>query len=287
MDMKFTHPGETQAGENQKTLEEALECPICQDLFRDACETTCGHAFCEYCINKWLEKKHTCPVCNKNPSPVHPSWTLRLVTNCFQQATGEKKEGLTSSQEKQLGNECYKEGNYAQAIQHYTNAVKLASAPDFTLFNNRAQCYIKLGEFRRALDDCDQAIRLNNNIKAHIRKSKCLEGLGDFTGALQSLQTARQLDRRGEYKAEIDPSLDRLSRIFNSASSSSSSSSSTSGFHSGPNVRQPPPQPQQQQQQQHRPPRFPFQFNPQSGGGYPGAGAGPGVREDGTECIIS
>jgi len=44
---------------------------------------------------------------------------------------------------------------------HHKQAIKKTSSSDPTFYNNRAQCYLKLGQFRRALDDCDAALRLN------------------------------------------------------------------------------------------------------------------------------
>lgn len=39
-------------------------CPICYDPIRyPACANPCNHMFCEPCINKWMLKKNTCPVC--------------------------------------------------------------------------------------------------------------------------------------------------------------------------------------------------------------------------------
>ena len=38
-------------------------CPICLSTFDEACETPCGHEFCQHCIKRWLSEpqQQTCP----------------------------------------------------------------------------------------------------------------------------------------------------------------------------------------------------------------------------------
>jgi hypothetical protein len=55
-------------------------------------------------------------------------------------------------------------------------------------------------------------------VKAHLRKSRCLEALGDYAGALTALNTARALDRSNEWLHEINPSLQVSSLFFRSHS---------------------------------------------------------------------
>lgn len=45
----------------QKT--EAPLCPVCKDDFVDAVSLQCSHTFCQSCIDRWLAKSRSCPVC--------------------------------------------------------------------------------------------------------------------------------------------------------------------------------------------------------------------------------
>ena len=62
--------------ENQK-------CPICLDeLESETKETSCGHTFHNYCLDKWLETKNSCPLCRKNLKQKVtsvPSHNIRIV----------------------------------------------------------------------------------------------------------------------------------------------------------------------------------------------------------------
>lgn len=44
-------------------LEDDLTCIICQELFIESTTLSCSHSFCNYCLNSWMKKKHTCPIC--------------------------------------------------------------------------------------------------------------------------------------------------------------------------------------------------------------------------------
>ncbi len=45
-------------------------CSICLDNFKEGTykrELCCGHVFHKKCIDKWVQKDHSCPICRKNP----------------------------------------------------------------------------------------------------------------------------------------------------------------------------------------------------------------------------
>jgi len=44
-------------------LRTELTCSICQDPFLHTNTLECGHSFCEPCINSWLSKCLSCPIC--------------------------------------------------------------------------------------------------------------------------------------------------------------------------------------------------------------------------------
>lgn len=49
-----------------KTFQEyLLECIVCYNhvSLNMAVETACHHVFCKSCLNKWLRRNHTCPLC--------------------------------------------------------------------------------------------------------------------------------------------------------------------------------------------------------------------------------
>lgn len=47
-------------------LIENNNCHICLSEIKNKVLLNCGHFFCENCIDEWLKKKYTCPICRKN-----------------------------------------------------------------------------------------------------------------------------------------------------------------------------------------------------------------------------
>lgn len=56
---------------NKKLMNSNYECSICFDLKNDMIYTNCDHIFCKNCIDKWLKKTNTCPLCRKNIIQCH------------------------------------------------------------------------------------------------------------------------------------------------------------------------------------------------------------------------
>lgn len=91
--------------------------------------------------------------------------------------------------EKIKGNESYKNGDYEEAIQYYTNSIELK--PISTTYTNRAFLNIKIKNYGDAIDDCKAALQLDQrNIKAYIRLAEIYEVLNKFTEAVENIDNA-------------------------------------------------------------------------------------------------
>ncbi|KAJ0175854.1 hypothetical protein K1T71_009013 [Dendrolimus kikuchii] len=101
---------------------------------------------------------------------------------------------VKAEQEKELGNDYFKKGDYSTAVKHYTEAIK-RNPDDPKLYSNRAACYTKLAAFDLGLRDCDQCTKLDSKfIKGWIRKGKILQGMQQPSKALTAYQKALELD---------------------------------------------------------------------------------------------
>ncbi|CAL1530387.1 unnamed protein product [Lymnaea stagnalis] len=99
-----------------------------------------------------------------------------------------------SLQEKEKGNQAFKEGNFPLAVQHYTEAIK-RNPGDAKIYSNRAACYTKLMEFAMALKDSEDCIRLDPKfIKGYLRKGAVLLAMKEPTKATIAYQRALDLD---------------------------------------------------------------------------------------------
>ena len=49
--------------ETLKHCLEELQCPICTEIFVSPSLTTCGHIFCQKCIQNWSNRSPNCPIC--------------------------------------------------------------------------------------------------------------------------------------------------------------------------------------------------------------------------------
>ncbi|KAF4520599.1 hypothetical protein B566_EDAN006010 [Ephemera danica] len=99
-----------------------------------------------------------------------------------------------AEQEKELGNELFKKGDYAEAIKHYSEAIK-RNPDDPRLYSNRAACYTKLAAFDLGLKDCESCVTLDPKfIKGWIRKGKILQGMQQSSKAIAAYQKAMEID---------------------------------------------------------------------------------------------
>lgn len=98
----------------------------------------------------------------------------------------------TSVTSKDMGNACFKKGDYETAISHYTRSIEQEGGA-CAAYANRAMCGLKLGRWAEAEADCTEALRLEPTyLKAHQRRGiarrelgKNLESTLDFEQALR------------------------------------------------------------------------------------------------------
>ncbi len=64
----------------KELVETNLQCSICNELFAFAATVSCGHSFCEECIEEWKAKKEegrpNCPICRKDIRATVPNLVL-------------------------------------------------------------------------------------------------------------------------------------------------------------------------------------------------------------------
>jgi len=96
--------------------------------------------------------------------------------------------------EKLKGNECFKSGDWANAVKFYTEALK-RNPKDAKIYSNRAACYTKLNAFDLTIKDCDSSIALDPNfVKAYLRKANVLKAMGQTQKAMEVYAKAMELD---------------------------------------------------------------------------------------------
>uniref|UniRef100_U5EX44 Stress-induced-phosphoprotein 1 n=1 Tax=Corethrella appendiculata TaxID=1370023 RepID=U5EX44_9DIPT len=99
-----------------------------------------------------------------------------------------------AEQEKEKGNEYFKNGDYSSAVKHYSEAI-LRNPDDPKLYSNRAACYTKLAAFDLGLKDCDMCVKLDEKfIKGWVRKGKILQVMKKPSEALSAYQKAIEID---------------------------------------------------------------------------------------------
>ncbi|UYV68244.1 DNAJC7 [Cordylochernes scorpioides] len=96
--------------------------------------------------------------------------------------------------EKEKGNTLYKEQKYEEALVFYNKAIEMCpECPSY--YNNRAASLMMVRRYGPALQDVQQALRLDPSLaRAHIREAKIHIALGDPSAAHHSLQKVAALE---------------------------------------------------------------------------------------------
>ncbi|KAF2982698.1 hypothetical protein EK904_006861 [Melospiza melodia maxima] len=96
------------------------------------------------------------------------------------------------------GNEAFRAGDFALAIQRYSEGLeKLRDKQE--LYTNRAQAYLKLHEYEKAISDCEWALKCNKNcLKAYFLMGKAHLALQHFSECRQCYEKMLQIDPQKE-----------------------------------------------------------------------------------------
>ena len=109
-----------------------------------------------------------------------------------------------SDEEREKGNQLFKQHQYAAAVPHYTEAIK-RNDTDPRNYSNRAACYIKLMALAEADRDAEEAIKLDPNFaKGYLRKAAVWFAKRDFMKCMEMCQVALEKDTDGKSKTEIE-----------------------------------------------------------------------------------
>lgn len=114
---------------------------------------------------------------------------------------------------RQAGNIAFKNQEFKKAAKIYRDAIKQDSKNP-VLYSNRAQCFLKLEDYGRALRDCQMGIKCNPEeklvIKLYFRKGMALRELGRTKEAKVAFEKTLSLDPDS---CEARRALDKLTEI--------------------------------------------------------------------------
>jgi tetratricopeptide (TPR) repeat protein len=103
-------------------------------------------------------------------------------------------ENETSCTSRDMGNACFKTGDYATAMSHYTRCIEHEGGA-CAAYANRAMCGIKLGRWTEAEADCTEALRLEPTyLKAHQRRGITRRELGKYLESTIDFEQALRLE---------------------------------------------------------------------------------------------
>ena len=111
-----------------------------------------------------------------------------------------------SQTHKDAGNEAFRNGNFEKAIEHFTAGIA-EDARNHVLFSNRSACHASLKQWKDALCDAEECIRLKPEgwPKAYARLAAAQHGMGDIDQALATYEKCLEMDPTNEsIKSSID-----------------------------------------------------------------------------------
>uniref|UniRef100_A0A8C3K976 Sperm-associated antigen 1 n=2 Tax=Neoaves TaxID=3078114 RepID=A0A8C3K976_9CHAR len=99
-----------------------------------------------------------------------------LTSSILRPITSEKAEEKFKTL-KNEGNDFVKKGKYEEAVNKYSECMKL-NTEECAIYTNRALCYLKLYKYEEAKQDCDHVLQIeDSNIKAFYRRALAYKGL--------------------------------------------------------------------------------------------------------------
>ncbi|KGL98710.1 Sperm-associated antigen 1, partial [Charadrius vociferus] len=117
---------------------------------------------------------------------------------------------------KNEGNEFVKKGKYEEAVNKYSECMKL-NTEECTIYTNRALCYLKLYKYEEAKQDCDHVLQIeDSNIKAFYRRALAYKGLQNYQASVDDFNRVLLIDPN---VLEAKKELEEVTQLLNLHSS--------------------------------------------------------------------
>ncbi|XP_062426444.1 sperm-associated antigen 1 [Rhea pennata] len=117
---------------------------------------------------------------------------------------------------KNEGNDFVKKGKYEEAVNKYSECMKL-NPKECTIYTNRALCYLKLYKYEEAKQDCDHVLQIeDSNIKAFYRRALAYKGLQNYQASVDDLNKVLLIDPN---VLEAKKELQQITQLLNLESS--------------------------------------------------------------------
>nr|XP_040141168.1 tetratricopeptide repeat protein 12 isoform X4 [Ictidomys tridecemlineatus] len=150
----------------------------------DGCKTT---------LNKTMISPPQAPA--ENADELSPEAFLASVEKDAKERAKRRRENkVLADALKEEGNEAFVKGDYETAILHYSQGLEKLKDMK-VLYTNRAQAYIKLGDYQKALGDCDWALKCDEKCtKAYFHMGKAHLALKNYSASRECYQKILEIN---------------------------------------------------------------------------------------------
>ncbi|KAM6172766.1 tetratricopeptide repeat protein 12 [Erethizon dorsatum] len=163
---------------------------------------------CRTTLNKTMISPPQAAV--KNADEINPEpFLASLEKDAKERAKRRRENKVLADALKEKGNKAFAKGDYETAILNYSEG--LDKMKDMkVLYTNRAQAYIKLGEYQKALVDCDWALKCDEKCtKAYFHMGKAHLALKNYSMSRQCYQKISEINPKlqtqvKEYLHQVD-----------------------------------------------------------------------------------
>jgi len=110
-----------------------------------------------------------------------------------------KKDQAGALEAKRLGNVCFAQQKFDEAVTNYERAIILCEDSDTTnkaiFLSNRAAAYLMLKQYEHAISDCTESLKLNpNQPKILYRRARAYHAMEMYQEAVTDMQEVVKLD---------------------------------------------------------------------------------------------
>ncbi|XP_007934724.2 tetratricopeptide repeat protein 12 [Orycteropus afer afer] len=136
------------------------------------------------------------------------AFLVSLEKDAKERAKKRRENKVIADALKKNGNEAFAKGDYETAVLHYSEGLKKLKDMK-VLYTNRAQAYIKLGDYQKALVDCDWALKCDEKCtKAYFHMGKAHLALKNYSASRECYQKILEIDPK--LQAQVKDCLNQI-----------------------------------------------------------------------------